>query len=231
MGLAGAGHCVGMCGGFVLAVGREVRGVPSLAGRHLAYHAGKTLTYVFLAVLISAGFGVVGRAQWFSAGQTVLALVAGGIMVAYGAGQLFEVRAAAWWKRFIEPLPACRSLGAIVSAPGPASAFATGWLNGFLPCGLLLSVLFYLASSQTVLGAASGAALFGAATFPGLFLFGLAANRWKPASRRKLVKLTGAFLVFFGIITLVRAFPEGRHWLHEIFMPSLISTIRDWCGL
>lgn len=231
MGLAGSGHCVGMCGGFVLAVGRGANGVPALAGRHAAYHAGKTLTYVFLAVIVSAGFGVVGRAEWFSAGQAVLAILAGFIMIAYGAGQLFEVRPAAWWKRFIEPFPACQALGAIVSSRGQASAFVVGWLNGFLPCGLLLAVLFYLASFQSVLGAASGAALFGAATFPGLFVFGLAAHGWNPNWRRRLIRISGALLILFGIVTIIRAFPEGRHWLHEQLIPSAIGTIRDWCGI
>lgn len=219
-----------MCGGFALAAGRGADGVPSLAGRHAAYHAGKTLTYVFLAILVSAGFGVVGRAPWFSAGQTVLGVLAGIIMLAYGAGQLFEVRPAAWWQRFVEPFPACRSLGAIVSSQGRASAFAIGWLNGFLPCGLLLAVLFYLASFQTVLGAATGAAIFGVATFPGLFLFGFATHGRSPKWRRRLVRISGALLVLFGVITIVRAFPEGRHWLHETFMPTIFSTIREWCG-
>lgn len=230
MGLAGAGHCVGMCGGFVLAAGRGAEGVPSLAGRHAAYHAGKTLTYVFLAILVSAGFGVVGRAGWFSAGQTILGVLAGIIMIAYGTGQLFEIRPAQWWRRIIEPFPACRSLGAVVSSQSRASAFLIGWLNGFIPCGLLLAVLFYLASFQSVLGAAAGAAIFGAATIPGLFLFGFAAHGWSPHWRRQLVRISGALLMFFGLITLVRAFPEGRHWLHEQLIPSAIGTLRDWCG-
>ena len=219
-----------MCGGFALAVGRGAGGVGSLALRHAAYQAGKTLTYVFLAVLLAAGFGIVGRASWFVAGQAVLSALAGVFMVIYGTMQLAEVRAAAWWRRLIEPHPACRGLAALAGVRGLAPAFMVGWLNGFLPCGLLLAVLIQAATLGSVLAAAGGAALFGVATFPGLFLFGWLAAGWSVRWRRILVRLTGAVLIVFGLLTLVRAFPAGRHWLHEI-LPSVWMTMREWCGM
>jgi len=231
MGLAGSGHCVGMCGGFALAVGRGAGGGGSLALRHLAYQAGKALTYVFLAVLVTAGFGIVGRAGWFSAGQMVLSVAAGVFMVAYGLGQLLEWRLGGWWRRVVEPIPGCRAFAAVARTPGLVTAFATGWLNGFLPCGLLLAVLLQLASLHSVMGAAVGAAVFGLATFPGLFVFGVAAHAWNPRWRRALVRTAGTLLVLFGVLTIVRAFPEGRHWIHHQLLRGALQTIRDWCGM
>ncbi|MGH8020484.1 MAG: sulfite exporter TauE/SafE family protein [Opitutaceae bacterium] len=231
MGLAGSGHCVGMCGGFALAIGRGAPGAGSLTVRHAAYTAGKALTYVFLAVLLAAGFGLVGRAGWLSSAQMVLSVAAGGFMAVYGLAQLLEWRASGWWRRVIEPLPGCRAFATVARTPGPLAAFATGWLNGFLPCGLLLGVLMYLASLHSVSTAALGAAAFGLATFPGLYLFGLAAHAWSPKWRRALVRISGMLLVLFGAITLVRAFPEGRHWLHEELLPDAVTTVRNWCGM
>lgn len=228
--LAGSGHCVGMCGGFVLAVGQGAVGAPALAARHAAYQVGKALTYAFLAIVLAAGLGVVGRAGWFVSSQTVLAMLAGGFMVAYGLMQLFEVRAGAWWRRLVEPLPACRGLSAVMRARGLLPAFATGWLNGFLPCGLLMAVLFQAASQGSVVGAGVGAAVFGLATFPGLFLFGWLASAWSLRWRRILVRTTGGLLIVFGAITILRAFPEGRHWLHG-FLPGVWMSVRDWCGM
>ncbi len=231
MGLAGSGHCVGMCGGFALAIGRGAPGAGSLTLRHAAYTAGKALTYVFLAVLLTAGLGIVGRAGWFSSAQMALSIAAGVFMIAYGLAQVVEWRLGGWWRRVIEPLPGCRAFAAVARTPGPLAAFATGWLNGFLPCGLLLGVLMYLASLCSVSGAALGAAVFGLATFPGLYVFGLAAHAWTPKWRRALVRISGAMLVLFGAITLARAFPEGRHWLHHELLPGVVTTVKDWCGM
>lgn len=230
LGLAGSGHCVGMCGGFALAVGEGAAGATGLLARHAAYQAGKALTYASLAALLAAGLGVVGRAGWFTSTQTVLAIVAGVVMVLYGLMQLAEVRAAGWWRRLAEPVPACRAIAAVISARGVLPAFATGWLNGFLPCGLLLAVLFQAASQGSIPGAALGAAVFGAATFPGLFLFGWMASAWSVRWRRILVRVTGALLMLFGVFTIVRAFPEGRHWLHGV-LPGVWMQVREWCGM
>ncbi|MBE2215929.1 MAG: sulfite exporter TauE/SafE family protein [Opitutaceae bacterium] len=230
LGLAGSGHCVGMCGGFALAIGEGAAGAPGLLARHAAYQAGKALTYASLAALLAAGLGVVGRAGWFSSAQTVLAVVAGAVMVLYGLMQAAEVRASGWWRRLAEPLPACRAIAAVIAARGVLPAFATGWLNGFLPCGLLLAVLFQAASQGAVLAAALGAAVFGAATFPGLFLFGWLASAWSMRWRRILVRVTGVLLVVFGVFTILRAFPEGRHWLHGV-LPGVWMQVREWCGM
>lgn len=231
LGLGGSfGHCVGMCGGFALAIGRDAGGPAGLFARHTAYQAGKALTYVFLAVLVAAGLGLVGRSGWFASGQMILSLVAGAVMLLYGAMQVLEWRPSGGWARVLEPLPGCRALATVASNPGLLSAFLTGWLNGFLPCGLVVAALAQLASTGSVATAAIGAAAFGVATFPGLFVFGLAAHAWNPRWRRWLVRITGGLLVLFGVLTLVRAFPAGRHWLHREVLPGVWGSVREWCG-
>lgn len=229
LGLAGSGHCVGMCGGFALAIGQGSVGAGGLLARHVAYQAGKALTYVFLAVLLTAGLATLGRSGPLASAQAWLAIVAGVLMIGYGLMQLLEIRTAAWWRRVVEPLPACRAFAAVAQSRGLVPAFFTGWLNGFLPCGLLLTVLFQLAAQGSVAGAAVGAAVFGAATLPGLYVFGLAAHAWRPGWRRVLVRVAGALLVIFGALTIVRAFPGGRHWLHQV-LPEVWVTVRTWCG-
>ncbi len=232
LGLGGSfGHCIGMCGGFALAVSRDTRGPGGMLARHLAYQAGKALTYVFLAVLLVAGLGLVGRAGWFASGQMAMSIIAGSVMLLYGTMQITEWRPSAGWRRVLEPFPGCRALAAVVGRPGMLSALLTGWLNGFLPCGLVLGALSRLAATGDVATAAVGAAAFGAATFPGLFALGLASHAWNPHWRRLLVRVTGGLLVLFGGLTIVRAFPEGRAWLMHHVLPHVSwGAIRDWCG-
>lgn len=232
LGLVGSfGHCVGMCGGFALAISRNAGGPGHLLARHVAYQAGKALTYVFLAVLLTAGLGLVGRAGWFDSLRMVLSLAAGVLMLLYGLMQLAEWRPSGGWARVLEPFPACRALATVASRPGLVPAFFTGWLNGFLPCGLVLGALAQLASTGSVTVAAVGAAVFGAATFPGLFVLGLLAQAWNPRWRRVLVRVTGGLLILFGVITIVRAFPQGRMWLMQHIVPHVnLGAIREWCG-
>lgn len=230
LGLGGSfGHCIGMCGGFALAIGRGAHGASGLFARHVAYQAGKALTYVFLAVVLTAGFGFVGRAGWFASGQMILAVIAGVVMAGYGLMQVLEWRPSGGWARLLEPLPGCRALATVASRSGMGPALITGWLNGFLPCGLVLGALAQLASSNSVAVAAAGAAAFGLATFPGLFLVGLSSHAWSIRWRRLLVRITGLLLILFGVLTVVRAFPAGRHWLMNHVIPSW-GVLREWCG-
>ena len=56
IGLFGSGHCLGMCGGFALAVAAPASNWKGVLARHLVYQAGKSLTYLFLAIIVAAVF-------------------------------------------------------------------------------------------------------------------------------------------------------------------------------
>ena len=54
-GFAGSFHCLGMCGGFACALGRDPRGGHGATMlRHLLYNSGRLTTYCFLGVLAGA---------------------------------------------------------------------------------------------------------------------------------------------------------------------------------
>ncbi len=228
IGLLGSGHCLGMCGGFALAVAAPASNWRGVLSRHLVYQAGKTLTYVFLAIIVSTGTGLLSRLTWFSGIQVVLAVVVGGIMIFIGLAQLFEFRFTSWWVRWVEPTSACRALGRLTGSSSLFSAFTVGWLNGFLPCGLLLAALFYLASFRSVLDASLGAVVFGLGTFPGLFLLGVFSNTIGLTHRRRLLRWAGLLIILFGVVTVVRWVPSVHRWFHEGLIPEAANLI-DWC--
>ena len=63
-GFAGSFHCIGMCGGFACALGRDPRGRRRPLERHLLYNMGRLTTYCFLGVIAGAlGPGVVHLAR------------------------------------------------------------------------------------------------------------------------------------------------------------------------
>ncbi len=216
MGLLGTGHCIGMCGPFVVAAAAGPGGATSVVGRSLAYQLGKTLTYVFLAVLFSVVGGWIagsGALPWL---QNLIGGAVGLAMVALGIAYALELRLSPGAARWLDGGRWCGALAAVVRAPSWWRSVLIGWLNGFLPCGLSLMALVYAAGFGSGLHAAAGAALFGAATTPGLTLtafFGvklLAGN-----GRRWLLRLAGATLVVMGMLTIVRGVPVIHEWFHS----------------
>ena len=57
-GIAGSFHCIGMCGGFACALGRDPKGGMRTLFRHLLYNTGRVATYAFMGGLA----GVAGQA-------------------------------------------------------------------------------------------------------------------------------------------------------------------------
>ena len=63
-GFLGSFHCIGMCGGFACALGRDPRGGVATVERHLLYNLGRLTTYCFLGALAGALGQVVSTVAW-----------------------------------------------------------------------------------------------------------------------------------------------------------------------
>lgn len=204
IGFLGGTHCVGMCGGIV---GALSLGAASSSGSprwslHLAYNTGRILSYGLAGALA----GAVGSAGLALGGQwpvrIVLYVLANLMLVALGAYLLGLTRILApiegagqtLWRR-LQPLGK-----RFLPARRVGQAFPLGLLWGWLPCGLVYSVL---ASALVSGSAARGAGLmlaFGLGTLPNLLLAGLLAARLQEFTRRPAVRAVAGFLVLgFGL--------------------------------
>lgn len=212
IGLLGGVHCVGMCSGIagVLSVGLDKRANKL---RHfmlqINYNFGRITSYAFAGFI----FGWLGEVAVRGTGSHIVHLslqaFSGVFMILLGMYMsgiwriLVNVErvGAALWRR-IEPF--ARSLIPIRSVP---QAFLVGMVWGWLPCGLVYSVL------TTALGSGSGAHgailmfSFGLGTLPNLLVMGLltgALHRWmrKPSVRY----LAGMLVIGFGLYFIWHAF-------------------------
>ena len=207
-GLLGGVHCAGMCGGIVGALAVNTAPGRALLPLLLAYNAGRLLSYT----AAGAAFGGIGAlaVHWGAVHRVQLGLqvAAGLFMLALGlylAGwwrglARLEQAGAVLWRR-VEPLGR-----RFLPVRGPGAALALGVVWGWLPCGLVYSMLaFSLAAG----GAAGGAAVmlaFGLGTLPNLLLMGLAAGRagrW--LQHAGLRTAAGLLVMGFGVLTLYRA--------------------------
>ena len=176
-GLLGGVHCAGMCGGIVGSLSAAARG-PMLT-RQLAFNAGRIGSYA-LAGLIAGALGALARQSLAAFSiqlalfvlANVLMLLLGLYIAGWGRFLLrLEAAGGGLWRR-LQPL--ARRL---VPIDTTAKAAGAGALWGWIPCGLVYSMLtLALASGDAVSGALVMAA-FGLGTLPNLLVAGFAAQK------------------------------------------------------
>lgn len=202
-GLAGSGHCLGMCGGISAALG----GAAAPGGRGLAcvlgYNLGRVGSYTLIGAI--AGLAGAGLGTGLGAAAPALRLLAAALMVLVG------IQIVTGW-RLLAPLenaglrlwqhiaPLARRC---MPVRHPGMAVMLGALWGWLPCGLVYSTLGWAALQPTVGSAALTMLFFGLGTLPSMLATGFAANWIRGLQSHQLFrKVTGGLLILFGLWTL-----------------------------
>lgn len=203
---AASAHCVGMCGGFVLALAdpSRPRAWSALAG-HLALQLGKGTSYAFLGALAGAFGAALSADATFVWGARVLALACGLALIAAGLTLLGLRRGGDAVAGWLAPHLA-RVTGPLLHARPRGAALVVGLVMGFLPCPLVYAGLAGAAASGSAAAGALVLAGVALGTVPALLatmLFGAALRRHE-AARRGLARVAGVLLVVTGVITLAR---------------------------
>ncbi len=205
IGLLGGVHCLGMCGSIV---GVFTSQVPKDSARwpfHLGYSSGRVLSYAAAGALV----GAIGQAgllmrdavpvQHLLFALSSLMLVALGLYLAgvWGVVRRLERMGGGLWKRL---QPYTTRLLPVNTVP---RALGLGALWGWLPCGLVYSVLITsLASGSAAQGALIMLA-FGLGTLPNLLAIGLFWDSVKGWVQSPRVRLAAGLLVMaFGVYGL-----------------------------
>ncbi len=231
VGLLGGVHCLGMCGsiaGLLTAQLPKPSPRSSSAGGgggkrlslertgfndgarwpfHLAYNGGRLASYTVAGALA----GAIGQAGllWRDAvpvqhllfALSSLMLVALGLYLAgiRNAVRHIEQAGGVLW-RHVQPLT--RSLLPVTTLP---RALLLGALWGWLPCGLVYSVLVTALASGDMQGGALVMLAFGLGTLPNLLAIGLFwenAGQWARSSRVR--RIAGLLVAGFGVYGLIR---------------------------
>ncbi len=207
VGLLGAGHCAGMCGGIISALSAQAGG--GGLRLHLAYSAGRIASYC-LAGAIAGSVG--GLGLMFSEllpvqlGLYVLANIMLLILGLYLAGLSplaapFEAAGRSLWRR-LEPLGR-----RLIPADTVPRALAVGALWGWIPCGLVYAVLATALLSGTPGRGALVMLAFGLGTLPNLLLVGWLFKRAARLFQGRVFRTVSGALVFgFGVSGLAHAF-------------------------
>lgn len=206
-GFAGSFHCVGMCGGFACALGRDPAGRMATIERHLLYNTGRLATYCFIGALAGTlGQGLVGQALpgSLATGQRVLALTAGGLMIVMGLQFFGHLQGVHRLVTGFGGNSMVVSLRNLIVAPGRSAPVALGVVNGWLPCPLVYAFAAQAASTADTLQGLLTMLAFGLGTYPAMLMMGAGGQILRPAWRRRGVWIAGAFLLVLGAITVAR---------------------------
>jgi len=207
VGLLGGGHCVGMCGGIVGAVSIALPGRRSPAGYLLAYNAGRIASYAIAGVLA----GLLGASSLFLNHlfpiEKLLYLLASLMLVVLGLylaglwqGVLVLEKAGSRLWRCLQPVS--KKLLPLRSVP---QALALGLVWGWLPCGLVYSVLVAALATGSALQGGLLMLAFGLGTLPTLMAMGMAAVRLKAFLQHAAVRrVSGLLVLAYGLLGLLR---------------------------
>jgi sulfite exporter TauE/SafE len=194
-----------MCGGIVGALSAAARG-PALP-RQLAFNAGRIASYAVAGSLAGALGSLARLSAPAFAMQLLLFALANVLMLLLGLhiagfGRVLlrlEALGGALWRR-LQPL--ARHLVPIDSMPRAAAA---GALWGWVPCGLVYSMLTLALASGDALSGAGVMLAFGLGTLPNLLAAGFAAQKLLALRRVPWVRrAAGVAIMALGVVGLAR---------------------------
>ena len=200
--LGSFGHCVGMCGGIVIAYSSTkiksdwTKQVQALA--HLLYSFGRISTYMILGAL----FGLVGGVVTFdNLTSGIFLLLTGFMMVLVGLSLLGKIKFLTILEHTCSKSPLYQNtFKALLGSQSLFSFYLLGMLNGLLPCGFVYVFAITAASTGSAFWGAFVMLIFGLSTLPALFSLGFFVGVFKQSNLRDLfIKLASILVIAFGI--------------------------------
>jgi sulfite exporter TauE/SafE len=201
IGLFGSLHCVGMCGPIALAMPYDNSNKFQTIGKILLYNFGRTLTYVLLGILIGLlgeGLFLAGIQRWTSIfmgiGVLIIALFSINI-----ESRLLHSNVVGRFFFFVKS-----QLAKHLKNSSHSAFFRTGFLNGFLPCGLVYMAIIGAVTMGSIEGSALYMFLFGLGTIPLMISTVLVGNLASFKIRNRIKKFYPAFLIALAFLLIFR---------------------------
>lgn len=211
LGLGGSLHCLAMCGPLVMRI-------PFAKNNHglwqtILYHLGKSTAYGTLGVL----FGLIGKGFTIFNWQQALSILAGIIMLLLAFMPQIQ-------KRFSGHYLFSKQLGNVLKKMQASPVWwhfvAIGFLNGYLPCGLVYTAL---AGATVTAGAWQGFLfmfVFGMGTLPALSVLSFFSHSLQGQYRQRLKSVSMIFSLAIGVLLIMRGLNLNIPYISPHFFHS-----------
>ena len=203
-GIFGSLHCVGMCGGISSALGLSI-GKDTKSLLSLSYQIGRITSYAIAGLLVAFLGAQLSQAGEYKAIAMTFKLLSVLFMAALG------LYLAGWFPGFAHierlGLPLWRRIAPIGKRFMPVKsfhqAFFIGMLWGWLPCGLVYSILLWSATAPSAEWGALIMVAFGLGTLPAMFAFALGGSQVMAVMSQPLLrKVLGSIIVLLALYAL-----------------------------
>jgi len=219
--LGSFGHCIGMCGGIVVAYTTiKIEPASSKVSQsiaHLLYSFGRVLTYTILGAIFGALGGVATFSNYANGGLLIFAGVA---MVLAGLSLMGKIRFLTLIEHSFSSSPMYkRAFKSVLNSKSNLSFFVLGMLNGLLPCGFVYFFAITAASTADPLYGALVMAIFGLSTVPAMFGLGFLTSLASAMSfRNMMVSLSSIAVILYGVYTIYNGYD---------YISNPLKTLRD----
>ncbi len=199
------GHCIGMCGGIVMAYSAKMidpntsKISQSLA--HLLYSFGRVTTYTLLGALFGSLGGVI---TYSSTANGILLMLTGILMFLAGLSLLGKLKFLTLIEHsFSSSKIYKQTFHKILNSKSNSSFFTLGMLNGLLPCGFVYFFAITAASTAQALYGALVMFIFGLSTIPAMFSLGFIASLARATKfRAMMMNIASLSVLIYGIFTI-----------------------------
>ncbi|MDT0605760.1 sulfite exporter TauE/SafE family protein [Croceitalea rosinachiae] len=206
LGFLGSLHCLGMCGPIAFMLPLDRTNTTKKLMQLSIYHMGRMLSYGFLGLL----FGFVGKGLYLFGFQQKLSIAVGIVMIC------LVILPDKYLKKFSVAKPIYGLLGKVKSRLGqelkkrtPDTFLTIGFLNGFLPCGLVYMALLGAVALGNPGQGGLYMMLFGLGTVPLMTSTVLLSGLSKGATKRTVERMIPVFVVLIGTLFILRGLGLG----------------------
>lgn len=224
LGLLGSLHCVGMCGpiAFMLPVDRSnsFKKVSQIG----VYHIGRLLAYSLIGLV----FGLLGKSLNLFGIQQQLSIAIGILMIVV---VLIPYRTFAKYN-LSKPLNKVISkvksnLGQALKKKTPDTFLTIGFLNGFLPCGLVYMAVFGAIATGSLLQGSFYMILFGLGTVPLMTSAIYLGKFLNQTIKQRIQKAIPVFVVLIGVLFILRGLGLGIPYISPTPVVEMATSAID----
>lgn len=206
LGLLGSIHCLGMCGPIAFALPVHQRSFIGRLTGNFSYQFGRVSGYALIGLL----FGFIGKALMLSGLQQRLSIVAGVLML---TAVLFPkilrknnrfsnvlYKSTGWLKQL---------LGTYLKRKSFEALYFVGFLNAFLPCGLVYFALVGALATGDMAKSALYMVFFGMGTLPMMVGAMFVKDFMKLSFRNSIQRVIPYMLALMGVLFVLRGLGLG----------------------
>ncbi|WP_109299411.1 sulfite exporter TauE/SafE family protein [Aquimarina sp. AU474] len=222
LGLLGSFHCIGMCGPIAFMLPLDHKNKLKKLFQVSLYHTGRLLAYSILGVF----FGLIGKSLYLFGMQQILSIIIGifMIMMVLVPKQILNTY------NFSKPI--YKVISNIKNALGKelrkktSDTFLTiGFLNGFLPCGLVYMAIFGALALGNSIESSIYMLFFGIGTIPLMTTVVYTSNFLSRNNiRPHIQKIIPVCIIIIGLLFILRGMGLGIPYISPKPIIEIVST-------